>query len=297
MRLPLSKILAIPGVLGLGISLYITFFVSEEYALYMVPFIIYLVAIYFYQPAIDWKWYQKYPPDVEEPLRKLFEHRIPYYQRLSDKNKQKFRTRVALYIEANDFRPQVFEKIPEDVKGIVAANIVQLTFGQKDYLLNMFERIVIYPGNFPTPQHIDRFHASEIYAEDGVLLFAMDHLMPGTLHADKYFNIGLYEYAKVFRLSRPELSYPELPEDLWTDFEKISRFPRKKVEEFVGLENLDVWAVSVVFFFSFPEKFKSQLTELYQAHSNMFNQHPAQLGDPKIVDYTEINSTSKAPSY
>jgi len=297
MRLPVSKILAIPGILGLGIFLYITFFKSEDYALYMVPFLIYLIGIYFYQPAVDWWWYQKYPPDIEVPLRKLFEQRLPYYQRLSDKNKQKFRTRVALYIEANDFRPQVIKEIPEDVKGIVAANIVQLTFGQEDYLLNMFERIVIYPGIFPTPQHIERFHASETYAEDGVLLFAMDHLMPGTLHANQYFNIGLYEYAKVFRLSRPELAYPELSEDLWTDFEEISLFPRKKVEEFVGLENLDIWAVSVVFFFSFPEKFKSQLGELYQAHSNLFNQHPGQLEDPTIVGYHETNSTSKAPPY
>lgn len=285
MRLPLSKILAIPGVLGFALFLYLTYFKSEDYALYMVPFIIYLIGVYFYQPAIDWWWYQKYPPDIEAPLRKLFDHRLPYYQRLSEKNKQKFRTRVALYIEANDFRPQVIEEIPEDVKGIVAANIVQLTFGQQDYLLNMFERIVIYPGVFPTPQHLDRFHASEIFAEDGVLLFAMDHLMPGTLHADQYFNLGLYEYAKVLRLSRPEVAYPELSEDLWTDFEKISRFPRKKVEEFVGLENLDVWAVSVVFFFSFPEKFKMELPELYQTHSNLLNQHPAQGEEPVIVPY------------
>jgi len=139
--------------------------------------------------------------------------------------------------------------IPEDVKGIVAANIVQLTFGQKDYLLNIFERIVIYPGTFPTIQYPKHFHASEIFAEDGVLLFAMDHLMPGTLHADQYFNIGLYEYA------------------------------------FVGLENLDVWAVSVVFFFSFPERFKTQLSDLYQTHSNLFNQHPAKLEEPASKMY------------
>ena len=297
MRLPLSKILAIPGILGLGIFLYITFFKNEDYALYMVPFLIYLIGIYFYQPAIDWWWYQKYPPDIEAPLRKLFEYRLPYYQRLSDKNKQKFRTRVALYIEANDFRPQVIEEIPEDVKGIVAANIVQITFGQKDYLLNMFERIVIYPGVFPTPQHIERFHASEIYAEDGVLLFAMVRHLVCPLQPKKNYTNGLYEYAKVFRLSRTEAAYPELSEDLWTDFEKISLFPRKKVEEFVGLENLDIWAVSVVFFFSFPEKFKSQLGELYQAHSNLFNQHPEQLEDPTIVSYQETNSKSKAQSY
>lgn len=290
MRLPLSKILAIPGIIGFAAFLYITYFKDEGYAMYMVPFIIYLIAVYFLQPAIDWWWYQKYPLDIEAPLRKIFEQKLPYYQRLSDKNKQKFRTRVALYIEANDFRPQVIEAIPEDVKGIVAANIVQLTFGQKDYLLNMFERVVIYPGVFLSRQHPDRFHASEIFAEDGVSLFAMDHLMPGTIHANQYFNIGLYEYAKVYQLTRPEIAYPKLSEDLWADFEKISRFPRKKVEEFVGLENLNLWAVSVVFFFSFPEKFKTQLPDLYQSLTNILNQHPVQ-EEPVIVPYEDVSSS------
>jgi len=157
MRLPLSKILAIPGIIGFAAFLYITWFKNEDYALYMVPFIIYLIGIYFLQPAIDWWWYQKYPPDVEAPLRKIFEQRLSYYQRLSEENKQKFRTRVALYIEANDFRPQV----------------------------------------------------------------------------------------------------------------------------------LDVWAVSVVFFFSFPERFKTQLSDLYQTHSNLFNQHPAKLEEPVIAAFEE----------
>jgi len=297
MRLPLSKILAIPGILGFTLFIYLTYFQSEDYALFMVPFVIYLIGLYFYQPAIDWWWYQKYPPEVEAPLRKLFESRLPYYQRLSEKNKQKFRTRVALYIEANDFRPQVIEEIPEDVKGVVAANIVQLTFGQKDFLLNMFERIVIYPGVFPTIQYLDRFHSSEIFAEDGVLLFAMDHLMPGTLHADQYFNIGIYEYAKVFRLMRLDVVYPDLSENIWADFEKISQFPQKKVEEFVGLESLDLWAVSVVFFFSFPEKFKTQLPDLYQIQSNLFNQYPDQAVDPVIARYEDVSSSSQVPSY
>jgi len=295
MQLPLSKILAIPCVIGAAIFIYLTYFSSEDYAIYIVPFLLALIALYFLQPAIDWWWYQRYPPDIEAPLRKLFEQRLSYYQQLSEENKQKFRTRVALYIEANDFRPQVFEEIPEDVKGIVAANIVQLTFGQEDYLLNSFERIVIYPGIFPTPQHLEKFHASEIFEEDGVLLFAMDHLMPGTLHADQYFNLGLYEYAKVFRLSRPDASYPKLVEEIWKDYETISRFPRKKVEGFVGLDNLDLWAVGVVYFFSFPKKFKEVLPDLYQTHANLLNQRPEKLENPVTVALP--SSSSKKPSY
>jgi len=296
MHLPLSKILAIPCVIGAAIFIYLAYFSSEEYGIYIVPFLIALIGLYFLQPAIDWWWYQRYPPDVEAPLRKLFEFKLPYYQRLSEANRQKFRSRVSLYIEANDFRPQVIEEIPEDVKGMVAANIVMLTFGQEDYLLNSFERIVIYPGVFPTPQHIEKFHASEIFEEDGVLLFAMDHLMPGTLHADQYFNIGLYEYAKVFRLSRPDAAYPDLTEDIWTAYETISRFPRKKVEDFVGLAPLDLWAVGVVFFFSFSEKFKTVLPDLYQTHANLFNQQPEKSEDPVVVALS-VNSSSKKPSY
>lgn len=285
MNFSLSSMLAISLILLTLAVAGIILYTDPNNMIYVVPLVIVLVALYFLQPAIDWWWYQRYPPDVDAPVRKIYETQLPYYQRLSEENRQKFRTRAALYMEANDFRPQVMETVPEDVKAIVAANIVQLTFAKKEehFRMSEFERIVLYPGVFPTPQHQDKFHASEIFQEDGVLLFAMDHLMPGTLKSNQFFNIGIYEYAKVFRLSFPTYNYPSLKEELWTDFEKISRFPRKKVEAFVGLENLDLWGVAVTLFFSFPDQFKATLPELNQVLVNIFNQNPGEKGSPVVV--------------
>lgn len=285
MNRSLSSYLAVFLILLTLIATGFILYVDEQKMIYIVPFLVALVGLYFFQPAIDWWWYQKYPPDVEAPIKRIYETQLPYYQRLNTEARQKFRSRAALYMEANDFRPQVIESVPEDVKAVIAANVVQLTFGQDDERFRMpdFERIVLYPGVFPTPQHLEKFHASEVFIEDGVLLFAMDHLMPGTLKAQQYFNIGLYEYAKVFRLSFPKHTYPTLPESIWADYEAISRFPKEKVEGFVGLENLDLWAVGVSLFFSFPGKFQERLPELHQALVNVFNQNPAKESNPVVV--------------
>jgi len=271
-----SRLLALPFILGAGVFLYLAWEVDTRYGMYIVPFILALTAIYIFQPQIDWWWYNRNLPDVEGPMKDMFEKRLPYYQHLSEEEKKRFRTRVALYLMAVEYIPQGPETVPEDIKGIVAANIVQLTFGQEDYRLSKFERIVIYLGPFPSPQFPRRFHASEIFEEDGVLLFAVNHLMPGTMEPHRFFNIGVYEYAKVFRLSYPDKAYPDLNEEHWKDLEQISGFKQKKIEDFVGLIDLDIWAVSVALFFSFPEQFKKQCPSVYEQHSDVFNQYPMQ---------------------
>ena len=44
------------------------------------------------------------------------------------------------------------ESLPEDLKAIIAHNLIQLTFGMEDYLLDPYERVVVYNHAFPTPK-------------------------------------------------------------------------------------------------------------------------------------------------
>ena len=101
------------------------------------------------------------------------------------------------------------EHVPEDVKGITAANIVMLTFGQKDYRLSNFEKSVTYPHPFPSPQFPKHLHSCEIFEEDGVILFSLEKMIPGATRQTQFYNIALHEYAKIFMLSYPDYNYPK----------------------------------------------------------------------------------------
>ena len=270
----LSKYLQIPFALGALAFLYIAWEVRSSYAIYIVPFVIALAVIYVFSPQIDWWWFQHRPPELPAPLRHLVNTRFPFYQNLSADDKTRFRNRMALYMHANEFMPQAVESVPVDVKGVIAASVVQLTFGLDDYLLNKFEVIIVYPHPFPSPQFPEKWHASEIFEEDGVIMFSAEQLMAAFLQPDRFFNIGLYEYARVFRRCYPGVFFPVLGENGWESLQRISGFAKDFIEKWIGLPEPDAVAVAVAHFFVFPEKFKAVLPEVYEALTKIFKQRP-----------------------
>ncbi len=278
----LSKLLAIPFVLALLVLLYLAWEADSSYAIYIVPAVLALVVIYIFQPQLDWWWYKRRPPELDGPIRKLFDRFHPFYRQLSAANQKRFRERVALYTLSKEFIPKAFDHVPEDIKGVVAAQAVQLTFGQQDYQLSKFERIVVYPQPFPSPQYPEQFHASEIYEEDGVILFSAEQLMAAFAQPLKNYNIGLHEYAKVYISSYPEKEYPIFDEFIWEKLEAISGFSKKFIHAYIGLEEVNPLPVGICLFFCFPLRFKNILPNAYQAFSQIFNLDPVAAADPVI---------------
>ncbi len=260
------------------IFLYLTFEKGDHYSGYVLPFLIITAAIYIFSPQLNWWWYLKHPPEIPIPIRHTFNTQFPYYQSLSPEDKTKFRNRVALYFEANQFMPQGADKMPIDVQAAIAASVVWLTFGLEDFRLKKFENIIVYRHPFPSPQYPEHWHSSEYFVEDGVIMFSADHLMKGFFEPKKYFHTGLYEYARVFQFSYPEKEYPKLEEDpeVWAKIEKFSGFKKEGIEEWIGLPVVDLYAIGVVLFFVFPRKFKAQFPDIYKSYSIIFNQNPAE---------------------
>ena len=269
----LSKILMIPFVVLAFAFLFMAVLVDSGYAMWAVPFVVALAVIYVMSPQINWWWYQKHPPRLAEPLVKMLLARLPFFRGLPPAEKTRFCTRIALYMEANEFRPQGTEKVPEDVKAVIAASVVQLTFGMDDYLLNKFEHIIVYPHPFPSPQY-ERWHACENYEPDGAILFSAEQLMAGFAAPQKFFHIGLYEYAKVLQICHPDFHFPDWPADSWGKLTAVSGFSKAALEKWVGLPDLDLTAVAVAHFFVFPEKFKTVLPQEYDTLAAVLGLRP-----------------------
>jgi hypothetical protein len=91
------------------------------------------------------------------------------------------------------------------------------------------------------------------------------------VESTKYFNIGLYEYAKVFVRSYPNHPYPVFDENSWEALERISGFSKAWIEEWINLPDIDPLAVSIAHFFTFPEAFIKELPEEYELYRSIFN--------------------------
>lgn len=244
------------------VFLYLAWEVDDQYAYWIAPFVILAAVIYVFSPQINWWWYKRRPPKLEDKLTAMLEHFSTFYRRLTLTNKQKFRERVALFRMATDWEPLAFddETVPPDVQLAISAQAVTILFNRPALLFEKFEKVLVYPKPFATPE-FPFDHASELYEPDGCLLFSAEQVMLAFTQPSKWYNVGLHEYAKAFVLTYPDEPWPALDSgDVWDKLQAASGMPRTHVESVVGIA-LEALPVAIHHFFAFPEQFRQAFPE------------------------------------
>jgi hypothetical protein len=260
----LSYLLALPLVITAIGVLYLAWERDPGVAWYLIPLVIIILLIYSFSPQIDWWWARRNPPELEPELRRMLNLQAPFYQKLSPEDKERFRHRVAWTELALNFIPQGMESAPADVRFAVAASAAQVSFGMEEFLFGSYENIVLYKHPFPSPQHPEDWHSSEIFDEDGVLMFSAQHLVLGFVNPKQYFPSGLYEYARLFRRIYPDRNYPS-PESIQLNtLEKISGFTSDAVQKWIGLPHVDTFGMAGAYYFAYPERFQKFWPEGYE---------------------------------
>ncbi len=272
MRQTFATLLLAPFVAGALFFLYLAWR-DSDYAPAIIPFVVVAAVIWILSPQINWWWYYRHPPELPVPLRALLERCSVFYRNLPATQQQRFRQRVALFIMGTDWMPMGWpeESVPLDVRLALAAQAVALTLNEPVFLFEKFEKVIVYPAPFPSPEH-DYLHASELYAPDGCLLFSAEQLMASFLAPGSMYNIGLHEYAKAFVLTYPTKPYPTLQEpDVWEKLEACSRMPRAHVESVIGIQGVEPLPVAIHHYFSFPQAFRAALPESAAALDAVFS--------------------------
>lgn len=256
-----------------ALFLFLAWFVDDKYSIYFVPFLVISALLYILAPQINWWWYSRNPPELSTELRMLLERCSGFYQSLSSVEQRRFRGRVALFNMGVDWEPLAFpeDSLPPDIQMAISAQAVMLTFHREQFLFDQFEKVIIFPRPFPTPEH-PYDHASEMHVEDGCLLFAAEQVMLGFVKPTQWYNVALHEYAKVFVLKYPQEPWPDFTEeDSWPKLEALSGMNRAHVESVIGLAGVDALPVAIHHFFSFPARFRAQFPEACQVFLEIFS--------------------------
>lgn len=251
--------LAIPFVLLLLGSIYLTYAVDSDWAISIVILVVILLGGFILSPLINWWWWERFPPDLAPELGKLLEAKFSFYQKLDDKGKREFRKRIFMFSQGTNFMAQGIEKVSEDMKLMIASAPVTMSFHDEAFLFDQFENIVVYPHPFPSPQYPEQFHASEIYQPDGVVMLCVEHVIRGFIENDQYFSPAWYEYAKIYQLTYPDKNYGDWSNVDWKDIEKIGGFTKESLIQYIGLPNLDIKAFGIACYFLYPDAFRQQL--------------------------------------
>jgi hypothetical protein len=237
--------LAIPVIAFILFSTAMIFIQDTIWAIGLALGIILLVGLLMLKDMIDWRYYKHNPPILEPPVLYFLE-KNPFYMQLEADQKRKFEQRLALCMIAHDFQVQPSARsgaedsteAQEDLKAICSIPAIILTWPQEDFLIPGVERIVLYQHPFPSPRY-KSLHTSESDREDKLLIFSIPHLEKGVMEPFTYFDIGLYEWARIS-------GFQSLPISSWDVFYQTYGIGLAEVQMAIGLEKIDLRAATAV---------------------------------------------------
>ncbi|NNF20340.1 MAG: hypothetical protein HKN67_00220, partial [Saprospiraceae bacterium] len=149
-----SRVLAAPFILITIYCIYMLFTDRPDQATWIIAPIVTLTFIYLFQPQIDYWWLKNHPVNLDEEVVKILERTNPVYSRLNEDEKRRFETRLLLYVEAREYIAKGTEDkgVPFDIKYALSQLPITMTFKERDFKLDKFDRIVLYKHPFPSPR-------------------------------------------------------------------------------------------------------------------------------------------------
>ena len=205
-----------------------------------------------------------------------------YYQKLDDSSKAKFLKRVIRFISVKEFRALGGLQITEEMVVLVSASAVQLTFGLKEFQLEHFRKIFIYPKEFYSKTSKE-YHKGETNL-GGVIVLSWKHFVEDYVKENDNLNVGLHEMAHALRFDRMKgdsydvffAQYMEKWQVISTEeFTKLKEQKPSVFRSYGGSNFNEFFSVCVEYFFESPADFKRALPEMYRHMTILLNQDPA----------------------
>lgn len=218
----------------------------------------------------------KIAPEEESFLRQNF----PFYQNLSDRHKVYFHHRLSTFKKKYVFIPREDFQINREMQTLVAGTYVMLTFGMRRYLIDTFDKIIIYPDTYYS-NHTEEYHKGEFNPRMKAVVFSWNDFINGFETDNDNLNLGIHEFSHVVHLHslrsndgsslafrkhykrlHKEVNHPPNRQRLIdSDYFRIYAFTNQF--EFIS--------VIIEHYFETPNEFKTQFPELFENVSKMLN--------------------------
>src|SRR5690606_1958362 len=90
----------------------------------------------------------------------ILQNQFPFYKKLDVKLQRYFEHRVASFIVDKDFVGRNSLIITDEMKVLISATAVMLTFGFRDFYISLIDKILIYPDAFFSKTN-EEYHKGE----------------------------------------------------------------------------------------------------------------------------------------
>lgn len=280
----------LPALLFLGVILYV------------IVRVIGLVRQLFYEYRKFSVKYDANPPRKhaanDHPVRILdvapFLNNYSYFKKLSRTGKEKFTERLINFIADKNFVGMNGFEVTDEMRVLISATAIQITFGLDIYILPHFHTIKIYPKIF-----FSKLMDAELKggtSPGGVVMLSWKDFQEGHATLDDKINLGLHEMAHAVLLDmlHGTTSNRQLEAEIgnWetagnVEMEKLRKRNPHFLRAYGGVNEHEFFAVSVEHFFEAPAEFKRKLPVIFSRLCILLNQDPTNI----LSDY-KYRSTS-----
>lgn len=271
-NLRIAYLIGLPAFIAVIVMLILIFIYDMTYlSTWMILPILLLVVLYISESNIQWLFSKKNPPKLLEKEKILLHMHSYIYNGLKNEEELKrYEDRISLLRMTHKINTISDDSVPEDIKLLICMPIIDMTFYEENYFLKVYQRVVIYPHPFISPQYGDKFHISEIEHNDGVLIFSIEQLLPGL--EKQMFNIVAYEWAQAYLFKRDRTTYVKCidKKEVEENLIKVAYLDLEHLRKVIGLENIDLQAVALSLYFDRRELLEKHMPVTFKGIDKVY---------------------------
>ena len=213
--------------------------------------------------------------------KEILEHQFQFYKRLNSKEKSYFEHRVMSFIADKDFIGRDGIEISEDIRVLVSATAVMLTFGFRDFYIGLISKIIIYPKAFYS-QTNKAYHKGEFNPKFETLVISWEDFKKGFTIGSDNINLGVHEFTHAIHIN--SMKERDVSSTIFSDsFKELSEMLASNeilrnqlltsdyFRKYAFTNQFEFLAVIIENFIETPQTFKMQFPHVYTKVKQMLN--------------------------
>lgn len=224
-------------------------------------------------------WYP-IPKKLKSGQRKILTNNFSFYNRLSAKRKVYFEHRVKSFVDYYQFIGKGNLEVTDEMKMLISGTYVMLTFGMRNYLVDLFKKIIIYPTQYYSTITNEN-HKGEYNPRMKAVVFSWEDFLSGHQSTNDNINLGLHEFSHVLHFhcmksndSSAVIFFDEFNEIVkyYQDIKLNKALTEKGYFRAYAFENqFEFLSVIIESYFETPDSFRKEFPRLFDNVSKMLN--------------------------
>ncbi len=214
-------------------------------------------------------------PHLEEILLSHFE----FYRRLSTSDQRRFQSRMAVALKRLKINSRDKLIITDEMRVLVAASLVKLTFGYRRFLIAGFTNIILYPTAYYS--HATKSTNKGETHFSGMVVLSWEDTLSGIQITNDNLHLAIHEFSHALWLALVRDKGVDLRlklhQDEWKQLisepSNVLRWKEKGfLRPYAFTNAMELFACAVETFFESPKELHETHPELYRAMRLVLNQ-------------------------